>query len=734
MGRCDQTWTRQHAPFLPLDTDSRWFDEVVQDQVQAGYWTGAEAWSVTGMHPQHAEIRGCLPGLRPRLFVEREPLNSLAATSVMTLVQRVEEPRLELDTLWLFPDVERVLLLYRAHIQVRDIDGDDLLALSVGCERAAEPVKSREQWIAELWLHPVDSESGTHSPAPESEPEQPKELAQLVIKLESEFSAYSAEHDKHLALAEQAEKLADPAMLSQTTQAMTRNLTAYLPKMQMSLAMLSNVFSTKLQPVEAAPPLLADDILALEDASVFEAKIKALAGPNQIENLIANNEAALHRQVEDLAALLDKPAADLLSEIEASGLPADDSVAKAQIDTLFSDTHLDEAVAEVEASLQQYVEHVANELGIPAVQLLAQVKARDTPLQDIEATEASPAHQGQIDEPAPTPHEWTRELLVTSLKDKRPLDEQRFVALDLAGVNLNDVSMRHCVFERCQLSGVSMVGADLSGSHFVDCDLASSDLRACRFDDALFERCTMLGVRAGKASFKEAYGLECRFDGADFEGVEGQQTQWVECSFLNARLQTGDWSGSRWLSCDLSGVSLVNATGRRTQFQSCLLDAADLSRSDLRGASWSGVQGANVDLSDASLSQWRLDQDCRLPSARFDGADLGGASLQHTLLTQSSFRGACLASAFISHCNMSGSTGYRVDARGADFTASDLSGISWVSANLLEASLRKVNLAGADLRGANLHGVVTEGAKGLGVRLESALLTRCRLMEDLARV
>lgn len=735
MGRCDQAWTRQHAPFLPLDTDSRWFDEVVQDQVQAGYWTGAEAWSVAGMHPQHVEIRGRLPGLRPRLFVEREPLDSLAAKSAIALVQRVEEPRLELDTLWLFPDVERVLLLYRAHIQVRDIDGDDLLALSVGCERAAEPVKSREQWIAELWSHPVDSESETHSPEPAPALEQPKEQAQWGIKLESEFSAYSVEHDKHLALAEQAEKLADPAMLTQATEAMTRNLMAYLPKLQMSLATVNNVFSTRLQPVAAVSPPLADDILAFVDANDFEAKIEALAGPNRVENLIADSEAALHRQVEDLAALLDKPVAGLLSEIEASGLSADESVAKAQIDTLFSDTHLDEAVAELEASLQQYVEQTANELGIPAAQLLAQVKARDALAQGVEATEAPPAHQGQTDDlPAPTPHEWTRELLAASLKDKWPLDEQRFVALDLAGMNLNDASMRHCVFERCQLSGVSMVGADLSASHFIDCDLASSDLRASRFDDALFERCTMQGVRAGKASFKEAYGLECRLEGADFEGVEGQQTQWVECSFLNARLQTSDWSGSRWLSCDLSGVSLVNATGRRTQFQSCLLDTANLARSDFQGASWSGVQGANVDLSDVSLSQWRLDQDCQLPSARFDGADLGGASLQHATLTQSSFRGACLAGAFISHCDMSGSTGYRVDARGADFTASDLSGISWVSANLLEANLRKVNLAGADLRGANLHGVVTEGAKGMGVRLESALLTRCRLMEDLARV
>src|SRR5690606_4713455 len=103
-------------------------------QCQDSYWRGDESWHVEGMHPQ-GEVHGKLPGLRPRLLMR------MAAEP-----DRHLELGLDLDTVWLFPNDERTVVLYRAQAEVSREDAKDVLGLAVFVENLSSDPLPFEHW------------------------------------------------------------------------------------------------------------------------------------------------------------------------------------------------------------------------------------------------------------------------------------------------------------------------------------------------------------------------------------------------------------------------------------------------------------------------------------------------------------------------------------------------------------------------------------------------------------
>lgn len=750
LGYCDDAWVRQRAPFVPIDTDPRWFDEVAQDQVRPGYWVGNEAWSVAGMHPRHPDISGHLPGFRPRLFIKRHLMPDAP------VISEAQEATLELDTVWLFPDSERVLLLYRAQVPVHDIDGHDLAAVAVRCERATEPCQSEQQWLAELWPHRLDPAAdlpGLPGDAALAD-DQEEKLARLSADVEADMAAFLAVHEKSLSVTGPV----DPVKSLQAAQAMEQGLRALLPRLQASLTGACQILADgQEEPLSSALGSLGG-IQTPADAEAYRVQIETLAQTHQPETLLAANEAVLDQQVHELARLLDKDPQVLRAEIEAVAMPPEPAAAQIQLDTLLGDTDLDAVLVELETTLQQQLEEAAGSIGLSAQQLMSVAKAEDPvvrfttllsgPLPDEGTLEAQirAQHIGELEALIVTMKnrspqavsdgiapDWTRELLQASHGRQQALDGELFVSLDLSGLDLRAAVLTHCQFQQCQFLRASLDGADLSHSRFIDCTISDASLTGANLDGAIFERCAMDRIQAPGAGFNAVYARHCSLDGAELSGAKGRQMHWVECSFVAARLHAADWSGALWLHSDLSGADMSEAKLGKTRFQTCDLAGVKLTRADLQGAAWSACKGADIDLRHACLQHWQLDQGCHLPSACLDDATLDDASLQHAFLHRASLRNARLLRALVIHCDLSHCDGYRMDARDADFTGTDFSHAACVGANWLEARLRKVNLTATDLRGSNLHGCITEGAHGSGALFQHALLTRCRVLEDLSR-
>ncbi|HEY0290115.1 MAG TPA: DUF2169 domain-containing protein [Pseudomonas sp.] len=707
LGTCDDAWLKRRAPFAPLDTDPRWFDEVPQDQCHVGFWSGNETWAAAGMHPEQAEVTGSLPGFRPRLFVARQALGTATEARQGPVV---EETSLDLDTVWLFPDAERVLLLYRAQVAVLDIDGDDLAGLAAVCERIGEPGKSREQWEAELWSKTsqgaVNAEQESIPPIDDLsalDPDFQAALASflaapaaLFAQIDAEHASLSAELDTLIA---NATKTMSPAELSN----LQADLAALIEPMKKALdsdyASLSAEQSKlpSLEPLSAAAPIDGHAVLG------------------EIETSTARLQAALEQELEQLTQQLEALPRERVEQAKAQ-MEADLSPRSQAFDEPLSAARATAIQAEIEGANANIAEQIAR--------LEAEAAALEKYLASVD-----PAIFETVP-PTPKP-DWTRELLQAAHDEHRVLDGERLVELNLDGIDLRSATLKNCVFETCSFKGSHFNAANLSGTQFMGCDLSNAHLEQANLAGTFFERCDLRQIKARQANFDKTYVADTDFSAADLSGSECTQGYFVGCCFLGVQLVAVNWPGVRWQHCDLSGCTLSASHLRDTELQACLLDSVDLRGADLQNADWSDAKGREVDLSNARLQQWRLDQACQLPGVRLDGADLTGASLQQAQLRHASLRGACLSGALVSRCDLSDSDGYHVNASGADFTASDLSRIKWIGANLFEARLRKVKLDAADLSGSNLHGINSEGAKGVSVRTNGALMTRCRLVEDL---
>jgi uncharacterized protein YjbI with pentapeptide repeats len=197
-------------------------------------------------------------------------------------------------------------------------------------------------------------------------------------------------------------------------------------------------------------------------------------------------------------------------------------------------------------------------------------------------------------------------------------------------------------FFAADLSGLSLVGADLSGANMEKADLSGADLTGAVLAKANLCGADLTGatldkVVAIKARLREAYIGDARATGAEFSGAD----------FCEADL-TG-------FQCDQS------------RFAGARFKDAVLTRAVLTGCDFTEARFANADLRDADLT------------------------------------GAILVNAELLRANGSGARLVRADLTGARLAGAVLKGAHLAGANLTGADLSGVDLTGADLTGANLE-------------------------------
>lgn len=670
MGTVDEQWQRERAPWLPLDTDQRWLDEVAQDQCKAGYWKGNESWSVSGMHPVKHSISGRLPNPRPRVFVERN-----------SGTQRIEEAGLDLDTVWLFPDAERVLLLFRAWLPVTELDGEDIVALGLACELADEPALSMEQWVTRLW------------PTPPVQPATIQPEAAPAVDISAAIAGMQRMADRIY------ESIAQAHAQALATAAKMAKDSGYA-----------------FEPAKHALPPKPSITAAPRRSSYTAPALNTAALQERITASIGQAEAEAWRLAEQMGKKFGLTSQELRRQSLANAQRTQKSLDPATVvDRLaISD--------EQKALLRGDIRSTVDQAWSIGTQINTAVSALRRRLSA--ASESAPT----LAPFKPLEH-WTRESVRASYTAGQKFTSERFVNLDLSSLDLTAASFRSCQFEQCNLSHTKLTSADLSQSLFVECDFGKADLANALLKKTLLQKCQLIQATLSGADFTESYGNDCDFRNAQADRMVLNSAQYVSSDWTGSNLTASELCMSRLLDCSLESADLTEACLERAQLDACHLTNANLTRANAQASSWSRVQGEDLKFIDAHLSNLRIDQASRLARIQLTGANLTEASLQETLLHGARLNGACLDRALITRCDLSDSDAERLSARSADFTGSDLSDARWLGANLLEARFRKAILHRADFSYSNLHGVSGEGAEGRVV-LHGALLTRCSLPEE----
>ncbi len=685
-GTYDRRWLEGRFPGLADDADWRLFNLAQPPQQIDGFWDGGEAYRFDNMHPQRPVLEGELPRLRTRAYVGRR-----AGGDSQGDVE-LESVELSLRTLWMFPDVERAVLIFQGSTAVRHDDASDVDILLVGAEHEDRP-RSPEHYATVLESR-LDPEHGIiaalreHELLPEGVAEAPDEQQAAEEALHQ--TERKLEHNLHRRATREYERAAQD-LRDQGIDPVTFGLEPPAPPPP---APSPDELPALVETLKAE----ADEERVRQEASIEQsreqtaAQLEALGfGPEQRERLttpeanmpVGPPTFTAEGQREQMEALVE--------QVREAGGPTD------ELEQQLFDPQLRERWEEAEAKLRQsYIDHAHLQDPVPRMTEERSAEAR--------AVVRDAVAQGR------------------SVR-----------TLDLSGADLSGMDLQGADLSEALLEGSCLDGADLRGSTLRGAVLAHASLRKSRLDGA-----NLQGANLGRSVMHEASLIEADLSSAEL----------MEAQLRGAVLRRANVRGVGLLRADLTDVDAseieterlqlieVEATGlclQGAQLSEAILIQIDLRRGDLSRARLDQATFLDCDVQEvsfvgASLEHARFVKECRLDGARFVGAQLAMSNLRGSSMHGCDLSQARLDGADLSECTLGEAKFYRAVARGTRFDKADLSDASLVAANLMRASFLNAVVRGADLRGSNLYAAdMARVRTDDRVQLDQANLTKVRI-------
>lgn len=680
LGTLDNRWMEERLPWLPDDTDVRWFDRFDAAQCQDGYWRGDESWHVENMHPQGV-VRGKLPGLRPRLLM-RTAGNP----------DRHMELGMDLDTVWLFPNDERIVVLYRAQVEVSREDAKDVLGLAVFIENLSSNPLSFEHW-SQKWRHELEQAAVVPSVVPAADPES----LELVQGMRKQYE------EKAQALSDAIDNKYDQAMQEGEEEAASalRDIGLDLEEMK---SKYSNV------PDEGDLPFKPPD-----NAAGFAAALEAY-----IDEAFATGESEARKHLEDIGLDLDD------MKLKAQNMP-DDGMDMMKVMSFLPDSHPGK-----QAAIDDYLAFEKEMDALPDEIKASHEQAKAE--SDAQLRETLALMYGDMADAPEGPRErLTREQVCARLAGKESLGWTELEGLDLNGLDFSGADMTRAVLRTCSLKNAVLSGARLFEAQMEKCDLDEAVLAGANCESAQIKACTFRNARMEHMDLKHARIAECTLDYANLEASNWSDAQADECDFPGVILKKASGKRCQFRNCRMVGMDASAVSLESAVFLQCAMEGTLFSTADMTGTTLQACQASRVQFDGANMPGLRTLLDTQLSDANMQGANLADASLQDSSLLRANLREACLDRAFIKACDLTGTDAWRMKARSADFTDSRVAQASWRGVNLMHASARKATLVDTDLTGSNLHAFQTRTAMVQGLKLEQSLMTRCRLLQEYDR-
>lgn len=138
-GTYDEIWMKTRWPYFPQDMDPEFFNLAPPDQWLPGYFKGDELIRIERMHEKFTVIESRLPAYRARCLVRRDQGKK----------ELVIDATLRAETLWLFPNLLRGVLVQRGVVEIGSEELDDVRWLYLTKEPAAEPPLSLDHHLEE---------------------------------------------------------------------------------------------------------------------------------------------------------------------------------------------------------------------------------------------------------------------------------------------------------------------------------------------------------------------------------------------------------------------------------------------------------------------------------------------------------------------------------------------------------------------------------------------------------
>ena len=568
-------YLKNRAPFFADDFDWTHFNAALPDQRLAeGYFRGDEPLTLVNLHPEHAKLQTELPSLRIRAFARDDRGDFRAIV-------------MQLDTVVVEPDEDRVLLTWRGHTPVREDDFEDVAYLLVASEPLESALVDEAHYRDRLDAFIADPTGVLAAIPPEM------------------MEAYErGERDKQ-GLAN------EPLELDPELDPMTGTLKATFGSAGPQQALDHMAASVKR--LEEVPDKTYDLGKMVADAD--EARRKQ-APPQKTLKLGSLPPVHLRKR---LRPLVEK-VRELRAKEEETGetLKGLDALEKVPFDP---------RLTQLDPDYTPPVEPLSTDEPGPG----ANLRERDLSDRDLAGIDLSGADLREAD--LSRANLKGANLAGAKLR-KATLYQATVEGADLTGADLTLVNaialrgegadfsgatMSESDFEYARLKGATLDGATADYVVFVKADLREVSARGATLDHSDFSK-----TELGEASLREATGALCSFAECDLRGADLRDGRFVQATFADA---------------DLTGANLLGARADKAFFMGATLDTCDLRYSSLVEAHFTKASLVAAKLFGANVKQ------ARLYRAKLDGADFSYANLMSADLRKASIEAVRFVSA-----------------------------------------------------------------------------------------
>lgn len=584
LGQLDDVWLQQHAPWLPIDTHPRWFDDVPADQSQPAYWQGNESWSVTGMNSNIATVSGTLPALKPRLLVQKSNSSNLGSLDDSS----ISEAALDLDTVWLFPNEQRVLLWYRAALSVAREDAIDVAALAVFTEHHTDIPSTTEQLTAK-WreLEHIEDEATETQSMPSAAP-----IATAALSAE--------------AIAFQEELIADIQSRFDTESMAFKQ----------ELAKLGEQVGIHIPPPEHPNAHVANDLslnspLPTLDTNAFEQQLR-----HDIDSTLQQGKDQADQALEELAQQLQLDPQEFKQLTQAAQNTPDSTVIdlQAMLAQAPMSEELRQSILSKVKQAEQQEQRIKQQL---ATQMPSTLLADDGSVTDLMIS--------NIDVKV-------KPLNTTDFRGAI-LTDCDFSQADLTEADFTGAQVTRCHFEGAQLRASNWAAADIS-----HCDFSHAVLTAAHMPQTTFSECQFIQSQMQELDLSHSTFEQCLLNKAILCNADLTSATVLQSQFLGADLSEVQWPDAR--------VSM------QSDFSHALLNLANLQGASLQDSIFTGANFSECNLNDAFIKNSILDQshglflnaknssfqDSSLCDIQWRGANLMQAAFIYCALTYADLR------------------------------------------------------------------------------------------------
>lgn len=620
----DARWLQQDFPGFAPDIDWRVFNAASPDQ----WWEDRDtlppqaAWRIWNMHPQKPLQEGRLPPWQARCFMQRQRGDEIL----------FEEITLRATTVWFFPHLEQMVLIWQGNQRINEDDAADVLHLMPALEKSGatrsvnhyrKVLNQRldkekgalfafreKDLLPEEIIGPwVDNEvQENHSPMRDNQKNRASQLRELH---RARLEAQGGDVDDLL------KEMDEPEIPK------LENLAEFVDEMERKAdAMQQQAEAQKAAMLARYPDAMTDDNQPSGPESMLRMQDLLEKNADQLsEKKLTQSREALH-QLYLMSVAQQPPASKLTGDIALIiRQRAERTMAQGGDFSGLDLTGADFSGMDLRgANFRNALLECAN--------------LRGCQLDGADFTQAMLARA---------------DLQGASLQaccfDHASLALAQCRQTQFRGAQFHETTMTGALFDACDFTDARLVNLLLRETGFSDCVFHQAQLDNCVFMELTLPQPDFSHARMNKSSF-----IQCELECARFTDAHLDSCSWVESSLEQAHfggatlfccavvsggsVQGADFSAAHLKQSNLRQSRLGNARFVRARLENCDLSEASCEGTDFRGATLTGSLFVRTDFRGAQFNDANL-MGAMMQKSRLEGADLRCANLFRADLSQS---------------------------------------------------------------------------------------------------